>query len=88
MSIQSLGTNSSRFNSFRSGLRRWLQIGAQTSLEVDFNMLEIRYTVRRLPKITLNQGKLTKVVETMVIFTETQQLMKVLAVLVSPISKE
>jgi hypothetical protein len=37
---------------------------------------------------TLNQAKLTKVVEMTVIFIEIQQLMKVLEEPVNPISKE
>lgn len=57
-------------------------------LEVDFNTLEIRFIVRKLLIITLNQVKLTKVVETMVIFIEIQLLTKVLEVQASHTSKE
>lgn len=83
-----LETNSSQFNSYRLELRRWLQIEVLTLLEVDFNMPEIRFTVKRPLKITLNLVKLTRVEGTMVTFIETQQLMKVLVVLGSHISRE
>ena len=57
-------------------------------LEVDFNTLEIRFIVRKLLIITLNQVKLTKGVETMAIFIEIQLLTKVLEVQASHTSKE